>query len=84
MLLCIVYAMLFVDTVDTKTKARNALNSVCYVVCQHCQHEDTGVFGSYTSTVYRVMRSENSTLPCIQRLLTPPGGKACTTFHLAG
>ena len=28
-----VYAMLFVDTVDTKIKACNALNSVCYVVC---------------------------------------------------
>ena len=28
MLLCIVYAMLFVDTVDMKIKACNALNSV--------------------------------------------------------
>ena len=28
----IVYAMFFVDTVDTKIKACNALNSVCYVV----------------------------------------------------
>ena len=37
MLLCIVYAMLFVDTVDT------------------------GVCNSYT-TLYRVMRCENSTL----------------------
>ena len=38
----IVYAMLFVDTVDTKIKACNALNCVCYV-CRHYWHEDTGV-----------------------------------------
>ena len=49
MLLCIVYAMLFVNTVDTKIKAHNALNCVCYVVCQHCRHEDTGVCGFYTT-----------------------------------
>ena len=36
----IVYAMLFVDTVNTKIKAPNALNSVCYVVGRHCQYED--------------------------------------------
>ena len=46
MLLCIVYAMLFVDTVDTKIKACNALNCVCYVVCRHCWHKDSGVCGS--------------------------------------
>ena len=28
MLLCIVYAMLFVDTVDTKIKARNVFNAI--------------------------------------------------------
>ena len=28
MLLCIVYAMLFVDTVDMKIKAHNALNAI--------------------------------------------------------
>ena len=28
MLLCIVYAMLFVDTVNTKIKAHNAVNSI--------------------------------------------------------
>ena len=28
MLLCIVYAMLFVDTVNTKIKARNAFNAI--------------------------------------------------------
>ena len=36
----IVYGMLFVNTVDTKIKAPNALNSVYYVVCQHCRYED--------------------------------------------
>ena len=30
------YAMLFVDTADTKIKACNALNCVCNVVCGHC------------------------------------------------
>ena len=43
MLLCIVYVMLFVDTVNTKIKACNVLNCVCYVVCLH---KDTGVCGS--------------------------------------
>ena len=47
--LCIMYAMFFVDTVDMKIKAHNALNSVCYVVCRHCQHKDTSVCGSYTT-----------------------------------
>ena len=49
MLLCIVYAMLFVDTVNTKIKVCNALNCVCYVVCQHCQYEDAGVCIFYTT-----------------------------------
>ena len=35
MLLCIVYAMLLVDPIDTKIKVRNALNSVCCVVCSY-------------------------------------------------
>ena len=84
MLLCIVHPMLFVNTVDTKIKTRNALDSVCSIVCRHCQHEDTDVCGSYTSTVYRVMRCENSTLLCIQRPVAPPGMKACTAFCLVG
>ena len=33
MLLCIVYGMFFVDTIDTKIKACNALNCVSSVVC---------------------------------------------------
>ena len=36
----IVYAMLFVNTVDTKIKVTNALNSVCYVVCRYCRYKD--------------------------------------------
>ena len=40
MLLCIVYAMLFVDTVNMKIKACNALNAMLV---------DTGVCGFYTT-----------------------------------
>ena len=40
MLLCIVYAMLFVDTVDMNIKACNALNALLV---------DTGVWGFYTT-----------------------------------
>ena len=36
MLLCIVYAMLFVDTVDTKIKACKCIQ---YYLCQHCQYK---------------------------------------------
>ena len=46
MLLCIVYGILFVDTVDTNIKERNALNAMFVAtvdtVC-------TGVCGSYTT-----------------------------------
>ena len=52
MLLCIMYAMLFVDTVDMKIKACNALNAMFV---------NTGVCGFYT-TLYRVMRCGNCTL----------------------
>ena len=41
MLLCFVYGILFVDTVDTKIKAHSALNAIKTV--------DTGVCGSYTT-----------------------------------
>ena len=43
MLLCSVYAMLFVHTVDTKIKACNALNAM------FVETVDTGVCGSYTT-----------------------------------
>ena len=46
MLLCIEYGILFVDTVDMKIKAHNALNAmfveIIHTVC-------TGVCGSYTT-----------------------------------
>ena len=40
----IVYGILFVDTVDMKIKAHNALNAI---FCQDCRY--TGVCGSYTT-----------------------------------
>ena len=40
MLLCIVYAMLFVDTVDTKIKACNVLNAI-YVNTVDTKHIHT-------------------------------------------
>ena len=43
MLLCIVYAMLFVDTVDMNIKACNALNAL------FVHTVDTGVCGFYTT-----------------------------------
>ena len=43
MLLCIVYGILFVETVDMKIKACNALNDM------FVETVDTGVCGSYTT-----------------------------------
>ena len=43
MLLCIVYAMFFVNTVDMKNKAYNGLNAM------FVDTVDTGVFGFYTT-----------------------------------
>ena len=43
MLLCIVYGILFVNTVDTKIKAHNSLNAM------FVKTVDTGVCGSYTT-----------------------------------
>ena len=43
MLLCIEYGILFVNTVDMKIKAINALNAM------FVDPVDTGVFGSYTT-----------------------------------
>ena len=40
MLLCIVYAMLFVDTADTKIKARNVFNAI-YVNTVNTKHIHT-------------------------------------------
>ena len=41
MLLYIVFGILFVDTVDTKIKARNALNAVCRDCQYYCQNTST-------------------------------------------
>ena len=43
MLLCIVYGILFVDTVNMKIKENNALNAM------FVETVDTGVCGSYTT-----------------------------------
>ena len=43
MLLCIVYGILFVDTVDAKIKACNSLNAM------FVKTVNTGVCGSYTT-----------------------------------
>ena len=70
-LLRIEYGILFVDTVDTKIKACNALNAM------FVQTVNTLVFVALTQhLIQSTMRCENSTLICIKWLLTPPRGKA--------
>ena len=65
MLLCIVYGILFVDTVDTKIKACNALNAM------FVETVDTLVFVALTQHfIQSTMRCENSTLLCIKWPLT--------------
>ena len=65
MLLCIVYGMLFVDTVDTKIKACNALNAM------FVETVNTLVFVALTQhRMQSTMRCENSTLLCIKWPLT--------------
>ena len=71
MLLCNEYGILFVDTVDTKIKACNALNAM-FVKTAY-----TLVFVALTQyLIQSTMRCENSTLLCIKWPLTPPRGKA--------
>ena len=78
----IMYAMLFVDTVNTKIKACNALHYVCYVVFQHCRYWCLWLLHN---TLYRVMKCKNSTLLCIKWPLTPPTGKGILkAFRLVG
>ena len=61
MLLYIVYGILFVDSVNTKIKARNALNAM------FVKTVDTLVFVTLTQhLIQSTMRCENSTLLCIQ------------------
>ena len=56
MLLCIVYGILFVDTVDTKIKACNALNAM------FVKTVDTGILALTQHLIQSTMRCENSTL----------------------
>ena len=65
MLLCLVYGILFVDTVDMKIKASNALNAM------FVETVDTLVFVALTQhLIQSTMRCENSTLLCIKWPLT--------------
>ena len=62
MLWCIVYGILFVDTVDTKIKAHNALNAM------FVETVDTLVFVALTQhLIQSTMRTEN----CIKWSLAP-------------
>ena len=61
MLLCIVYCILFVDTVDMKIKTHNALNAM------FVETVNTLVFVALTQhLIQSTMRCENSTLLCIK------------------
>ena len=71
MLLSIEYGILFVDTVDKKIKACNALNAM------FVETVNTLVFVALTQhLIQSTMRCENSTLLCIKWPLTSPRGKA--------
>ena len=66
MLLCIVYGILFVDTVDMKIKACTALNAM------FVETVNTLVFVVLTQhLIQSTTRCENSTLLCIKWPLTP-------------
>ena len=66
MLLYIVYGILFVDTVNTKIKALNALNAM------FVETVDTLVFVAHTQHLIKsTMRCENSTVLCIKWPLAP-------------
>ena len=66
MLFCIEYGILFVDTVDMKIKACNALNAM------FVETVDTLVFVALTQhLIQSTMRCENSTLLCIKWPLAP-------------
>ena len=64
MLLCIVYGILFVNTVDMKIKAHNALNAM------FVETVDTLVLALTQHLIQSTMRCENSTLLCIKWPLT--------------
>ena len=71
MLLCIEYGILFVNTVDMKIKACNALNAMFVKIVS------TLVFVALTQhLIQSTMRCKNSKLLCIKWPLTPLRGKA--------
>ena len=71
MLLYIVYGILFVNTVNTKIKARNALKAM------FIETVNTLVFVALTQhLIQSTMRCENSTLLCIKWPFCPSKGKA--------
>ena len=80
-LICCVYIKGHVKMVDTKDQSNAIVYCVCYVVCQHCRHEDQSMqciefyvcqhcrhwcLWLLHNTVYRVMRCENCTLLCVK------------------
>ena len=66
MLLCIVYGIFFVNTVDTKIKACNAL------IAMFVETADTLVLVALTQHLVQItIRCENSTLLCMKWPLTP-------------
>ena len=70
MLLYIVYGVLFVDTVDMKIKACNAMNAM------FVETVDTLVFVTLTQhLIQSTMRCEKSTLLCIKWSLMPSKGE---------
>ena len=71
MLLCIEYGIFFVDSVDMKIKAYNALNAM------FVETVDTLAFVALRQhLIQSTMRCENSTLLYIKWPLAPPRGKA--------
>ena len=71
MLSYIVYGILFVDTVNMKIKACNALNAM------FVETVNTLMFVALRQhLIQSSMRCENSTLLCIKWPLIPPRGKA--------
>ena len=61
MLFCVMYGIMFIDTVDTKIKTRNALNAM------FVKNVNTLLFVDLTQTLIQSsMRCENSTLLCIK------------------
>ena len=70
MLLCIEYGILFVNTVDMKIKACNALNAM------FVETVDTLEFVALSQhLIQSTMRCENSTLLC---MCLPPCGFSCS------